>query len=154
MLSETKQELSGELALYPGSHRVLSKYFEEEAFDLALSEGMAGLRRHINAHRPLGPPVHILGKPGDVVIANYIVGHRALPNRSPDIRYSVYFRVHSQAWREENGPQWAQRRRHRPPAMFDPWHDWQPLKDFMRGEEELCQATALSREEAEMKETS
>eukprot|EP00968_Pinguiococcus_pyrenoidosus_P023931 scaffold4101_cov267-Pinguiococcus_pyrenoidosus.AAC.2 len=94
MLSETKQELSGELALYPGSHRVLSKYFEEEggasfvssrrvsslhktltlceplcssfaAFDLALSEGMAGLRRHINAHRPLGPPVHILGKPGN-----------------------------------------------------------------------------------------
>ncbi|MBO7743513.1 hypothetical protein I8J29_04860 [Paenibacillus sp. MWE-103] len=40
-----------------------------------------------------GEPVQVKGNPGDLIVANYMLLHSAAYNRSPNIRYSCYFRV-------------------------------------------------------------
>mmetsp|Transcript_11585 Transcript_11585/g.28548 ORF Transcript_11585/g.28548 Transcript_11585/m.28548 type:complete len:198 (+) Transcript_11585:538-1131(+) len=68
-------------------------------------------------------PMHFIGKAGDVVICNYLLAHNVAPNRSSNIRYAVYFRVHSSLFGE--GEFW---RHYRPVALALPWHDWLGLK--------------------------
>eukprot|EP00469_Lotharella_globosa_P000157 CAMPEP_0167807532 /NCGR_PEP_ID=MMETSP0111_2-20121227/22605_2 /TAXON_ID=91324 /ORGANISM="Lotharella globosa, Strain CCCM811" /LENGTH=109 /DNA_ID=CAMNT_0007705445 /DNA_START=422 /DNA_END=748 /DNA_ORIENTATION=- len=62
---------------------------------------------------------HFVGKAGDVVIVNYLTAHSVAPNRSPNIRHAVYFRVHTSLCGE--GEFWT---RYRPVALALPWHDW------------------------------
>jgi len=87
-----------------------------------------------------------LGKPGDVVIANYMTAHLVAPNQSPNIRYACYFRIHSSNFGSDKPPgeRWWEGRRHRPEAMLAPWCDWGPLREFEAEEEQVAQAIALS----------
>lgn len=41
---------------------------------------------------PLPEPVQVCAQPGDVTIANYLLGHGVAEHLGPDIRYTIYFR--------------------------------------------------------------
>ncbi len=43
----------------------------------------------------LGSPIQIQAKAGDVVLCHYQLAHTIAPNVSPNIRYAIYFRLHS-----------------------------------------------------------
>mmetsp|Transcript_23079 Transcript_23079/g.32246 ORF Transcript_23079/g.32246 Transcript_23079/m.32246 type:complete len:374 (+) Transcript_23079:75-1196(+) len=136
LLSDVAEPLSGELVVYPGSHYNLARIYGREPANLTLmrKEGTKSLeiakkeqqsedsKRGRNSKWPT--PVHFTGKAGDVVICNYLLAHNVAPNRSANIRYAVYFRVHSTLFPE--GEFW---KCFRPVAMANPWHDWSGLRD-------------------------
>jgi len=92
LLSDVDEQFSGNLTVFPGSHKVLENYFKfekspEESAKLDFSE----IRQTCSPR--LNKPVQIIGKRGDVILAHYQTAHTVSPNVSSDIRYCVYFRV-------------------------------------------------------------
>ncbi len=73
-LTATPGPSSGNLAVWPGSWRPLSAWFREDP-----------------SHP--GEPVELLTRPGDVVLANYLLAHGAAPNASAVERRAVFFRL-------------------------------------------------------------
>jgi len=137
LLSDVNEPLSGEFVVYPGSHYNLARIYGRDPTNLTLmrKEGTKSLeiakkeqqsddsKRGGNSKWPA--PVHFTGKAGDVIICNFLLAHNVAPNRSPNIRYAVYFRLHSTLFPE--GKFWW--KCFRPVAMALPWHDWGGLRD-------------------------
>ena len=87
-LSEAQHEWSGNIAMLPGSHRVIERYLrEEDPLVEKLQECMPQLSEQLQ------PPQQQLVKPGDVLLAHYQCAHLVAPNLSPSVRYAVYFRL-------------------------------------------------------------
>ena len=84
VLSDVDTASAGNLVVWPGSHRVLERYFRERGPKSLLS-GMPAV--------DLGPPEPVLARAGDVVLCHYQLAHAAGPNTSPRVRYAVYFRL-------------------------------------------------------------
>jgi ectoine hydroxylase-related dioxygenase (phytanoyl-CoA dioxygenase family) len=66
-----------------------------------------------------GPGIQVKAKPGDAIIAHYLLGHGITPNVSPHVRYACFFRLRS--------VDLEQRRRE---TMQDPWLDWDGMRDL------------------------
>ena len=120
LLSDVDEKMAGELCVYPSSHYALSEHFH--------STGIDEVRKKGNSALPTGkrtdelffrPPVHCLGKSGDVFLANYLTAHFIAPNCSSNIRHAVYFRVTS-PWHPARSEQ----------AMLQPWLHWPGLADI------------------------
>lgn len=108
-LTEVNVEFAGNFTVWPGSHKLLEKYFAERS-KTALSEGMPNI--------PLGHPVQLLCKPGDVVLCHYQLAHAAAVNASDNDRTAVYFRI----WfKDIAGPHRAAARWRN---LTDIWHGW------------------------------
>ena len=98
LMSEQKIENAGNLWVWPGTHRTHGAFFRErgpEAFVEA--KGYPPIE--------LPEPCQILGGPGDVLLAHYMLGHNIGGNyASENVRRAVYFRLrrvgHEQRWRE------------------------------------------------------
>lgn len=88
MLSDVSTEFAGNLCVYPRSHHVLEKYFQQNGFDEAIEKGLEGL-----PGLPVGAAKQIIAKPGDVVLCHYQLAHSIAPNITSNIRYALYFRV-------------------------------------------------------------
>jgi len=85
LLSALSQPFCGNFTVWPGTHRQHEKYFREAGGD-ALVSGAPKLSA-------LPEPLQIMGEPGDVVFAHYLLGHTAAPNFSPNVRYAIFFRI-------------------------------------------------------------
>ena len=98
LMSEQKIENAGNLWVWPGTHRTHGAFFRERGPDaLVESKGYPQI--------DLPEPCQILGGPGDVLLAHYMLGHNIGGNyASEKVRRAVYFRLrrvgHEQRWRE------------------------------------------------------
>lgn len=93
----------GNLAVWPGKHTVAHEAVKrarggEQQYVMSAAEGNEEVADAWCGNRPiLGENTHeqLMLEPGDVVIAHQRLPHRITPNRSPNIRYMVYFRLSS-----------------------------------------------------------
>jgi hypothetical protein len=97
----------GNFTVWPRTHRFFEDYFEANGTEV-LENGTP----KVEFPRP---PVQIVGKAGDAVIAHHQIMHTGGPNASPDIRYAVITRlrhvdcekngneVYTDIWREWDG---------------------------------------------------
>lgn len=109
-LTEVKSEYAGNFTVWPGSHLILEQYFREQG-PAAVRQGMPAV--------PIGNPVQLLSKPGDVVLCHYELAHTAAVNTSDQDRIAIFFRL----WfNDTRGPEQADRRWHN---LTDIWHGWQ-----------------------------
>jgi phytanoyl-CoA dioxygenase PhyH len=98
LMSEQKDENSGNLWVWPGTHRTHAAFFRERGPEaLVESKGYPKIE--------LPEPSQVLGGPGDVVLAHYLLGHNIGGNYASDkTRRAVYFRLrrvgHQPRWRE------------------------------------------------------
>jgi hypothetical protein len=98
LMSEQKIENSGNLWVWPGTHRTHAEYFRERGPEaLVESKGYPQIS--------LPEPCQILGGPGDLILAHHMLGHNIGGNyASQTTRRTVYFRLrrvgHEQRWRE------------------------------------------------------
>jgi ectoine hydroxylase-related dioxygenase (phytanoyl-CoA dioxygenase family) len=98
LMSEQMSENSGNLWVWPGTHRTHGAFFRERGPDALVEfKGYPKIE--------LPEPVQILGGPGDVLLAHYMLGHNIGGNyASEKVRRAVYFRLrrvgHAQRWRE------------------------------------------------------
>ena len=86
----------GNLWVWPRSHRVMAAHL--------MQHGPEALLDLAHPKFPLAEPEQILGKPGDLLVAHYLLGHNMGGNTSPSVRRMLYFRLHAEGhrdrWRE------------------------------------------------------
>jgi hypothetical protein len=85
-LSDIDENNTGNLTVWPGTHRQFAKYFEKQGADPELKLGIPPVE--------LPEPVQIRAKAGDMIFAHYQLAHNASTNLSQAIRYAVYIRIH------------------------------------------------------------
>jgi ectoine hydroxylase-related dioxygenase (phytanoyl-CoA dioxygenase family) len=95
-LTDQSRTNTGNLWVWPGSHRVGAAYLREHGSDALLQIA--------HPTYPMDEPEPVLGKRGDLLLAHYLLGHNMGGNMSPEMRRMVYFRVksttHEAHWRE------------------------------------------------------
>lgn len=106
-LSDIPEEFCGNFVVWPGSHLAHAKYFREKGPE-SLLDGMPPVN--------LKPAQQVIAKPGDAVIAHYLLGHGVAGNISPDVRYAIFFRLHHV---DHNALRWE--------SMTDPWCQWEGM---------------------------
>ena len=112
LLSDVTEEMSGEVALYPGSHTALSKWFASSE-NLRAVRDSGGARLPRNMTENFRQEVHGLGKRGDVFILNYMTAHFVTPNTNSDVRQAVYFRLSGTSFQPGDMS-----------PLMDPWMNW------------------------------
>jgi len=110
LLADLPGITSGNFTVWPGSHIVAERFFQQAAPD-ELRQGMPELDLTRD-------PVQITGHAGDAVISHHQLVHGAAPNASPNIRYAAIFRARHQDI-ESNGIE----------VMTDIWREWPGLAD-------------------------
>ncbi len=111
LLSDVSEEFAGNLAVWPGTHRIYEQYFREHGPE-SLLDGMP----------PVGlpQPKQLTGRAGDVVLCHYQLAHGVAQNVSPHIRYAIYFRLHH----VDHDAQWKE-------AMKNIWLEWDGVRDLV-----------------------
>jgi ectoine hydroxylase-related dioxygenase (phytanoyl-CoA dioxygenase family) len=98
-LTDQMSENSGNLWVWPGSHRAAAAYFREQGPDAIRS-------LPIGPYPPvdLSEPRQVLGRAGDLLLSHYLLGHNIGGNTSAVTREAVYFRLrregHRERWRD------------------------------------------------------
>jgi hypothetical protein len=111
VLSDIPHDYMGNLAVWPGTHRIYEHYFREHGSE-ALLEGMPKV--------DLPKPVQITGKPGDAVLCHYQLAHGIAGNASPFIRYAIYFRLKHEG---HDTIHWE--------CMTDIWREWEGMREVV-----------------------
>ncbi len=112
MLSDLPQPNAGNLAVWPGTHRIFERYFQEHG-PQSLLEGMPRVE--------MPEPEQMTGTAGDAVICHYQVAHGIAGNASPHIRYAIYFRLFHV---DHDELHWE--------CMTDIWREWSGMQEFKR----------------------
>jgi len=98
LMTEQKVENAGNLWVWPGTHRTHAAFFRARGPSAFVEyKGYPAIA--------LPEPTQILGGPGDLILAHYLLGHNIGGNyESETVRRAVYFRLrrmgHQQRWRE------------------------------------------------------
>lgn len=124
LLADVEKPMSGELCYYPGSHFALAEYFKGSGLEKLYREGAAALPNGPKTDSIFHcPPMHCVGKKGDVFIANFLTAHFIAPNTSSEIRYAIYYRIQGPKFIEGSTKLsgWA---RHNRESLLDPWVNW------------------------------
>jgi hypothetical protein len=125
LLSDIDEPNSGELSLYPGSHFVLSEHINTYGVADLCATGIASLPTGERTDETFfRPPVHCLGRAGDVFIVNYLTAHFVAPNSAPHIRYAVYYRVKGRRFMREAAGNFSME------SLLNPWVHWEALADI------------------------
>ena len=106
-LSDIPDNFCGNFAVWPGSHRAHADYFRDRG-PRSLLDGMPPVT--------LAPAQQVIARPGDAVIAHYLLGHGVAGNVSPDVRYAIFFRLYHV---DHEALRWE--------SMTDPWREWEGL---------------------------
>jgi hypothetical protein len=98
LMTEQIIENAGNLWVWPGTHRTHGAFFRERG-----PEALVELKGYPTIELP--EPSQIMGGPGDVILAHYMLGHNIGGNyESEAVRRAVYFRLrrvgHERRWRE------------------------------------------------------
>jgi ectoine hydroxylase-related dioxygenase (phytanoyl-CoA dioxygenase family) len=97
-MTEQNVESAGNLWVWPGTHRTHAAFFRERG-----PEALVESKGYPKIEAP--EPSQVLGKPGDVILAHYMLGHNIGGNYASErTRQAVYFRLrkagHQGQWRE------------------------------------------------------
>lgn len=112
MLTDQPHEGMGNLWVWPGSHHVIAEYLRANGPDAIM-----GI-----PHPPFAfaPPEQVTGRAGDLLLANYLLGHNMGGNLADETRKVLYFRLHTKGhrgrWRE---------------AVCDPLFEFAPVRAAM-----------------------
>jgi hypothetical protein len=98
LMTEQKVENAGNLWVWPGTHRTHAEFFRERG-----PEALVEYKGYPKIELP--EPSQVLGGPGDVILAHYMLGHNIGGNYASErARQAVYFRLrragHQHRWRE------------------------------------------------------
>ncbi|GAA4013479.1 hypothetical protein GCM10022384_67290 [Streptomyces marokkonensis] len=109
-LTDQDGDDTGNLYVWPGTHRAHAKYFREHGPDAFTSYPDIKLPER----------EQVRGRAGDMLLKHYMVGHNVGSNRSDSVRRTVYFRLkvrgHDATWRQ---------------ILQNPWHDFTPLRPLV-----------------------
>ena len=117
LLSELKEEFSGNFTVWPGSHFKHEAYFREHG-PQSLLNGMPPV--------DIGSPVQIMGQPGDIVLVHYLLAHSAAQNESSGIRYAIFFRL---THVDNDVQKWD--------SMTDVWLQWAGVHEIVAEKKKL-----------------
>lgn len=112
LLSDLPQPDAGNLAVWPGTHRLFEGYFQEHG-PQSLLEGMPRVE--------MPEPEQITGTAGDAVLCHYQVAHGIAGNAAPHIRYAIYFRL---SHVDHDELHWE--------CMTDIWREWSGMQELRR----------------------
>lgn len=113
MLSDMPTRDRGNFTVFPGSHLLNAAYLKGKG-PKSLLDGMPDV--------VLPEPVQIVGRPGDVVLAHYLLSHGTAVNWSSDVRYMVFFRlVHT----DHDAQKWD--------SLTDLWLHWPGIRAVTGG---------------------
>jgi Phytanoyl-CoA dioxygenase (PhyH) len=111
LMSDQRDEDSGNLWVWPGTHLSHAEYFRQHGPD-----SFFAARGYPPIRRP--EPEQVRGRAGDLLLAHYLLGHNIGGNTSAAVRRAVYFRIkragHDARWRE---------------FLQDPWLDYDTVRD-------------------------
>jgi len=110
LMSDQADEDAGNLWVWPGTHLRHAEYFRENGPDAFFDAGGY-------PPIPLPEPEQVRGRPGDLLLAHYLLGHNIGGNTSAVTRRAVYFRVK----RVGHNPRWRQ-------FLRDPWLDYDAVR--------------------------
>ena len=119
-LKDVTNDFQGNLVVYPGSHRILEKFFKENPSVLREVENRGSPALPKQEQCLLPPAKQVCGTKGDVIVAHYMLAHSIAPNTHQDIRYVVYFRPFSKSHQPAD--------QYRKQAMTNIWLDWPAMK--------------------------
>jgi len=108
-LSDVPGEADGNLTCWPGTHRQNAAYFREHGVE---NFGLPPVA--------LPAPFPITGSAGDVVIAHYLTAHGITQNVSANVRYAVFFRLHSTDFAETK---WD--------SLRNEWLQWHGMREVV-----------------------
>jgi len=101
-LSEVKTEFAGNFTVWPGSHLLVEKYFNDRGPE-ALHESMPDL-----PSLGIGAPLQLTASPGDVALNHYALAHAAAVNNSDRDRIACFFRLGHLALQNRNDPKYPE----------------------------------------------
>ncbi len=112
LMSDQEGQDGGNLWTWPGTHLTHARYFDEHGPDAFLAaKGYPPVE--------LPEPTQVSGRPGDLLLAHYLLGHNIGGNISDSTRRCVYFRIrhhdHDRNWRE---------------ALRDAWTEYPPIREL------------------------
>lgn len=91
MLSDVSAGGQGNLTVWPGSHLRVADVLRRRGW--VVDDGAALLDELAEVAAAGSAPVEVLARPGDVVVAQYLLLHTVGRHTSPHVRYAVYFRL-------------------------------------------------------------
>lgn len=111
-LSDVPNEYWGNFTVWPGTHRALEEYFQENGWE-TIRSGLPKIK--------MPEPIQLTAKAGDAMLCHYQTIHTVVSNVSPYIRYAVFFRLghmnHSS---------------HQEKTFTDIWMEWPGMADVAR----------------------
>jgi hypothetical protein len=116
---DTVQPGGGGFTVWPGSHLVLSEYFEDHTYEEYVSE------QDVLSELDLGAPFEISGQAGDLVLWHHNLVHAAGPNVSDRIRMASIGRFLIDDPIEEMGEEFMAEG----DGLGDPWAQYPALRD-------------------------
>lgn len=104
-LGDESEPGRGNLWLWPGSHRVHQRLFEQHGVEALTGEASRGGHACLLPDAPsFGPGQPVLAKRGDIVLAHYLLAHNQSGNMWNPLRRIVYYRLaaegHRARWRQ------------------------------------------------------
>lgn len=117
VLQDITGPFCGNLVVYPGSHAILADHFRQhpEALTRMEQEG-----DKVFPKLAFPPAKQVTARAGDITLCHYMLAHNVAANSSPDVRYLVYFRLHT----KEHVPGTYRRE-----TLTNLWGDWRGLKE-------------------------
>jgi hypothetical protein len=112
-LSSVPGPFCGNFTVWPGTHRSFADYFRAHGPE-SLLKGLPPV--------PMPEPVQVMAEPGDLVLAHYLLAHSVAANVSPNVRYTLFFRV-THADHKQLGNE----------CMTDPWAEWAGMREALPG---------------------
>nr|WP_232542440.1 phytanoyl-CoA dioxygenase family protein [Nocardia bovistercoris] len=106
-LTDQSTDDTGNLFVWPGTHRAHAELFR--------ARGPEAFTTYPTVDLPAVDMVR--GRPGDMLLKHYLLGHNGGNNTGDSVRRTVYFRLRHR----EHEAKWEQ-------ALQDPWHDFAALR--------------------------
>jgi hypothetical protein len=114
LLTDQTGPQSGNLWLWPGSHRAHRELFA--ARGTRVLKDSFGHSTLLDPPLQLGSGVELRGKRGDLLLAHYLTGHNKGGNTAPWVRRTIYYRLavpgHAARWES---------------TFLDPWTEFRPV---------------------------
>jgi len=108
LMTDQRTENSGNLWVWPGTHLTHATYFREHG------------PHQFCAYPPISLPApeQVTGRPGDLLLAHYLLGHNIGGNVESDrTRRALYFRISAAGHAVDRGA-----------FLQDPWRDYAPIR--------------------------
>ncbi|MGQ0430778.1 MAG: phytanoyl-CoA dioxygenase family protein [Microthrixaceae bacterium] len=119
LLTDQADPSSGNLWVWPGSHLVHQNLFRDRGTRVLQHTG--GHSTMLDPPAPVGDPVPILGRRGDLVLAHFLLGHNKGGNTTEHQRRTLYYRLAV----EGHASRWEL-------TFLDVWTEFPPVRSLQR----------------------